>query len=132
MSHEVLGALCAAGLPLLLRHSVDDSSSSVISPAIAALHSLLVPTWEEVRGLLSYFINQVGGRTGQCGANDVLLNFLNSFSLVRGSWVRCLAVIAEPVCLSRALGKRGGREGRRGDREKKRKILRSWTETLYW
>ena len=52
VSGDVLGALCGAGLPLLLRYALDDSSTAVISAALSALHSLLVPTWEEVRGVL--------------------------------------------------------------------------------
>ena len=48
VSHGVLQALCSAGLPLLLRYAVDDSSTAVISAALSALHSLLVPRWEEV------------------------------------------------------------------------------------
>ena len=50
LSHCVLSALCDAGLPLMLRYAVDDSSTPVIAAALASLHSLLVPQWEEVRG----------------------------------------------------------------------------------
>lgn len=44
----MLSVLCDAGLPLLLRYAVDDSSMAVIAAALAALHSLLVPQYEEV------------------------------------------------------------------------------------
>lgn len=47
----MLPVLCDAGLPLLLRYAVDDSSMAVMAAALSALHSLLVPQCEEVSGI---------------------------------------------------------------------------------
>lgn len=82
VSHDVLQTLCTAGLPLLLRYAIDDSSTAVISTALTALHCLLVPDWEEVSGTISltlYFSH---------------LSHLSSFShFSRTYWRRCVTLI---------------------------------------
>lgn len=44
----VLVKLCEAELPLLLRYTLDESTEAVVMAAVQALHSLLVPTIDQV------------------------------------------------------------------------------------
>lgn len=79
VSHDVLQTLCTAGLPLLLRYAIDDSSTAVISTALTALHCLLVPDWEEVSGTISL---------------TLYFSHLSSFShFSRTYWRRCVTLI---------------------------------------
>ena len=48
MDGSLLGTLLEAGVPMMLRYSLDDSLDTVIMAAVLCLHGLLVMPVEEV------------------------------------------------------------------------------------
>ena len=48
VEESVMGRLCEAEVPLLLRYALDEGTEAVVLAAVQALHSLLVPTMDQV------------------------------------------------------------------------------------
>ena len=66
VEESVMARLCEAEVPLLLRFALDEGMEAVVIAAVQALHSLLVPTTDQVQSQAVEFHQPQDIITGLC------------------------------------------------------------------